>query len=141
VTDLDIYNIVREQIEHEDNLITQRLSWLVASQSFLFTAYAILVNASQTSKLPILELKQVQVFHLIPMVGFVSGVLIYVSILAGILAMARLRTHWARNACTVDCNGLPPIQSPLVSRFLGLITPALLPPGFTLIWLYLLLTV
>ena len=35
---------VRRQIEHEDVLIVNRLSWLIASQSFLFTAYAIMLN-------------------------------------------------------------------------------------------------
>ncbi len=35
LTPLDYYNVVRSRIEHEDNLVVQRLSWLVASQSFL----------------------------------------------------------------------------------------------------------
>ena len=140
MTDLDIYHAVREQIEHEDNLITQRLTWLVASQSFLFTAFAILVNAPVASKLPILALKQDQVFQLIPVVGFGSSLLIYLSIIAGILAMSRLRTHWAHNACSASCAALPPVQSASVSRILGTLTPAALPPGFMLIWLYLLVS-
>jgi hypothetical protein len=141
MTNLDVYNAVREQIEHEDNLTTQRLTWLVASQSFLFTAFAILVNAPMTSKWPILTLKQEQVFQLIPIVGFASSLLIYLSIIAGLLAMSRLRAHWARNTCAGECAALPPVQSSLLSRTLGTLTPAALPPGFMLIWLYLLVTV
>ena len=44
LTALEYYNLIRERIEHEDNLIVQRLTWLVGSQSFLFTAYAIASN-------------------------------------------------------------------------------------------------
>ena len=45
---LDSYQLFRSRIEHEDNLIIQRLSWLLASQAFLFTAYAITTNALST---------------------------------------------------------------------------------------------
>lgn len=42
----DYYGAVRGQIEHEDTLISQRLNWFLMSQSFLFTAYAIVVSNS-----------------------------------------------------------------------------------------------
>ena len=32
----DWYRTIRDQIQHEDNLIVQRLSWLMAAQSFFF---------------------------------------------------------------------------------------------------------
>jgi hypothetical protein len=41
---VDLYHLVRSQIEHEDNLVSARLSWLLASQSCVFTAYAITLN-------------------------------------------------------------------------------------------------
>jgi hypothetical protein len=45
----DWYRTIRDQIQHEDNLIVQRLSWLMAAQSFFFTGYAIIANASPQS--------------------------------------------------------------------------------------------
>jgi hypothetical protein len=33
----DWYRTIRDQIQHEDNLIVQRLAWLMAAQSFFFT--------------------------------------------------------------------------------------------------------
>jgi hypothetical protein len=45
ISGIQYYRIIRSQIEHEDNLINQRLSWFVAAQAFLFSAYAILLNA------------------------------------------------------------------------------------------------
>ena len=43
---------LRRRIEHEDNLINQRLSWLVASQAFLLTALAISLNATPNQSRP-----------------------------------------------------------------------------------------
>ena len=43
---------VRSQIEYEDNLVANRLSWLIASQSFLFTGYAIVLNRSRVKIVP-----------------------------------------------------------------------------------------
>ena len=36
---------IRKRIEHEDDLLNQRVSWIVSSQAFLLTGYAILLNA------------------------------------------------------------------------------------------------
>ena len=38
ISRIEYYQIIRSQIEHEDNLINQRLSWFVAAQAFLFSA-------------------------------------------------------------------------------------------------------
>ena len=51
MTPLERYQVFRNRIEHEDNLIMQRLSWLMASQSFLFTAYAIVTNGLSSGPL------------------------------------------------------------------------------------------
>ena len=48
---IQYYQIIRSQIEHEDNLINQRLSWFVAAHAFLFSAYAILLNAPSQVRL------------------------------------------------------------------------------------------
>jgi hypothetical protein len=51
ISGIQYYEIIRSQIEHEDNLINQRLSWFVAAQAFLFSAYAILLNAPSQLRL------------------------------------------------------------------------------------------
>jgi hypothetical protein len=135
----EMYNLVREQIEHEDNLITQRLSWLVASQSFLFTAFAILLNAPPQGKLPAFDAKQAQIFQLIPLVGLLSDLLIYVSIVAGVIATSKLRAHWlAVRRGDADDRQLPAIQGPRLSQLMGLVAPLLLPLVFLVIWAYVL---
>ncbi len=79
------YHTVRDQIQHEDSLIMQRLAWLTAAQSFLFTAYAITANASPQPGNPGIVKKQDLLFTIIPGVACLSDVLIYCSVIAGIL--------------------------------------------------------
>ena len=45
----DWYRTIRDQIQHEDNLIVQRLAWLMAAQSFFFTGYAIVAATLPTA--------------------------------------------------------------------------------------------
>ena len=57
------------QVVHEDSLMVNRLSWLVASQSFLFTAYAIVLNASSPAQGVAFAARQAQVMRIVPALG------------------------------------------------------------------------
>jgi hypothetical protein len=137
---LEYYNLVRERLELEDNLIVQRLTWLVGSQSFLFTAYAIVSNglmsqppqpASQHFE------EQLQLlFQLIPIVAMLTCVLIYISILAAVMTMRKLRSGY-RSRFGPEEDALPPIMTAAPVRLFGLVAPLLLPLVFTTIWLIL----
>jgi hypothetical protein len=135
---LEYYSLIRERIEHEDNLIVQRLSWLVASQSFLFTAYAIVTNGLTT--LPpqpayIHFSDQLQLlFQLIPIVGTLTCVLIYVSVLAAVVTMRRLRLSYHSRFGTEE-RDLPPVQTQAPARLFGYSAPVLLPLVFIIVWL------
>jgi len=43
-TKKEIFEIIREQIRHEDGLINQRLNWLLLSQAFLFAAFTTIIT-------------------------------------------------------------------------------------------------
>jgi len=139
LTPLDYYNVIRARIEHEDNLVVQRLSWLVASQSFLFTAYAIVTNglASQPPPSCIRFIAQLQLlYQLIPVVGTLTCVLIYVSILAAVASMRRLRKSY-RPRFAEDESGIPPIMTRPPIRTFGHSAAVLVPLVFITIWLVL----
>src|ERR1700722_6393437 len=92
----DWYRTIRDQIQHEDNLIVQRLSWLMAAQSFFFTGYAIIANASPQARSPLLAKQQDLLSNIIPAVACISDILIFCSVIAGVLALGRLhRAHAA----------------------------------------------
>lgn len=136
---LESYQLFRSRIEHEDNLIVQRLAWLVASQSFLFTAYAITTNglSSLEPKTAGRFLEQAALlFRLIPTVAICIALLIYISILAALRATRQIRKLYQAKPVSPE---LPPLQTSATTRLLGLSAPLLLPLLFVSVWLVLLL--
>ena len=139
LTTLDHYRLIRERIEHEDNLIVQRLSWLVASQSFLFTAYAIVLNglsAPPPTAMPSFVRQMMAVHRLIPIVAILTSSLIYAGVLAAVRAMAQLRRLYSARV-GAEAEVLPPIQVATVTRRFGFAAPVLLPLVFIVVWLLL----
>jgi hypothetical protein len=138
LTPLDYYNVIRSRIEHEDNLVVQRLSWLVASQSFLFTAYAIVTNGLASQPPPpacVRFSSQLQLlYQLIPVVGTLTCTLIYISILAAVASMRRLRNSY-HSRFGDDEKGVPPIMTHPPIRLFGHSAAVLLPLVFITIWL------
>jgi hypothetical protein len=129
---VDWYRTIRDQIQHEDNLIVQRLSWLMAAQSFLFTGYAIIANASPQARNPLLAKQQDLLFNIIPGVACISDILIYCSVIAGVLALYRLRRAYATHVSSVG--GFPEIQGSQLTRWLGIVSPIFLPLVFLIAW-------
>ncbi len=95
-TDLDgdshIYrDTILRRLEHEDGLMVNRLSWLVASQSFLFTAYAIVLNGTLTTRTSVMAGRQARLMHIVPELGLATCGLIYLGLVAGIYVTVALR--------------------------------------------------
>jgi hypothetical protein len=44
-----LYDRIRAKIEHEDNLVNQRIMWMITLQGLLFTAYGFSLSAEATS--------------------------------------------------------------------------------------------
>jgi len=140
LTAMDRYHILRDQIQHEDNLTTQRLSWLMASQAFLFSAYAIVMNGPETVMSAFVRAQRQWLITAIPALAFATAALIYVSILAGVAALANLH-RLAEGLCVRRGTetDFPPIQGNGRTRFFGLTSPMLVPPLFVGVWLWLML--
>ena len=131
------YDQVRNQIEHEDDLLTQRVSWLMASQSFLFSAYAIVLNGLQFGEKTRAEAVKLDFYHFLPVAGILSTSLIYASIWGGVLAIHRLRKLWDSHQVQALSLDRPPIHSSPVSFLLGQCAPRLLPLVLIGMWIYL----
>jgi hypothetical protein len=137
----DRYHILRDQIQHEDNLTTQRLSWLLASQAFLFTGYAIVLNGPENLQNAFTIAQRDRLLTAIPGLGLFSALLIYVSIIAGIRALHHIHVQAQKiwQTCEPGEQGFPPIQGTEFTRMTGLASPVLVPPMFTLVWVWLIL--
>src|SRR3954454_10643859 len=138
ISPVEQYHAVRSQIEHEDNLVSQRLSWLLASQSFLFTAYAITLNGPSQSHFKSFEVSSSLLMSLLVLVGIVSALLIWASVLAGISAMNTLKCHFEASVGKKYPAGLPPIQTTGMALRGGQLGPVLIPLLFIGVWLVLL---
>jgi hypothetical protein len=131
--EIDLYRIVREQIEHEDSLISERLSWFMTSQSFLFTGYAISLTARIEVRTPWHAAQQALVF-VIPVIAICTAFLFWLAILVGIGVMRRLRKFLNSRMSEVVANTLPPIQTIGGRLALALAGPVILPPLFIATW-------
>ena len=137
---LDYYRILRGQIEHEDNLVGSRISWFVTSQSFLFSAYAIIATGFfNTTDNSVLGAKHV-LLVVIPSIAISTSILILLAIFSGIQAMSAIRSRYTKlTGKSNDSSLLPPIQGDPFNRKLGMAAPVLLPPLFMAVWIFLLM--
>jgi hypothetical protein len=71
---------------------------------------------------------------LIPTVGTLTCVLIYVSVLAAVVTMRRLRLSYHSRFGTEE-RDLPPVQTHAPVRLFGYSAPVLLPLVFIIVWL------
>jgi hypothetical protein len=138
----ELYHVYRGQVEHEDNLLGNRTNVFVTSQSFLFSAYAIIAKDAPSG-----------VFHdpvdprhllliLIPTMAIATSALFIPAIISGVLCLQKLRRQYREHTAhpaDACCHGLPPIQSTRTTRIGGTLASALLPPLFLAVWAYLLL--
>jgi len=139
VSELDRYRLVRQQIEHEDNLVSQRLSWLLGSQSFLFTAYAISLNGPAQIRTKPYESTVSLLILLLPLVSILSALLIWLAVLAGNWTMFKLRRRFNPIIHASFGDELPSVQSSGGALLLGHFAPVFLPALFIVIWLLLMI--
>jgi uncharacterized membrane protein YidH (DUF202 family) len=129
------YIFLREEIRHEDNLINQRLSWLVSSQAFLLTGFAITLNGPVHFRSDTYERLSHTLVQWLPIAGVLICLINYLTIWAAILHMNKVR-QLARDA---HPKHFPQVQGSSLTRKLGLSGPKLIPLVFLLVWFVLLL--
>ena len=130
IDDLAYYHHLRSRLEHEDRLIVERMAWLMASESFLFTGYAIVLNGSGTPA-------QRRLTDLMPLVGIGTSALILFGIVAAIRAMGWIHGQLRARIPDEARLGLPPIQAPGLLKS-ELAAPLLLPVMFVVVRIYVL---
>lgn len=111
----------RNRIVHEHSLINNRINWMLTSQTIFFGIYAMLITDTGIS-----NDKYGYFVDLIPWLSLVTGVLIYVSILAAILAIRKF---------TKD-SGDETMIGFIETYRAGLVTPIFLPWFFIMAWVY-----
>ena len=91
---LSQWKLVRSAIEHENTLINYRISWLLATQLFLFAVFSsIFVEAIKNDKL-FNSTKVYIAFTIISSIGFYVCILAWASLCAAQKMINRLRDWW-----------------------------------------------
>ena len=126
------YKAIRDEIAREDNLISSRLSWFTASQSFLLTALAI----AQSGKQEYPTASNNYLFPLVPIAALLSSLLILAGVVAGCLALIRWRGML--EALPQVTPAYPRIHRDAWIVGLGWSAPLGLPFIFVAAWIYLL---
>ncbi len=124
----DETRLIRARIDHEDGLLAQRTTWVMTSQAFLFTAYALCATRPLGGATPSLEVERLRV--LLPWAAIASLALLYVTIAGGLREMARLHRALAGAAATFG-----ELQARRSSRAAGLAAPVGIPGVFLAEWL------
>jgi hypothetical protein len=103
------FSLLQARLSHEDDLINQRVSWLVNSQSFLLTAYAITLNGLAADASKPLAIVQRKLLNLLPLVGVACVLLVCVALIGGLCALGCgvLRGLSSRK---IDCFSFPSRQ-------------------------------
>ena len=144
LTSAELYDRVKSQIEHEDELINIRVVWQLLAQSFFFSTYATLLNAKGEAKNHLFAQQQEFLLWAVPIAAFLAGILASISIVASLYNIEYLRQlyeHYPRHRDEDDHSArvFPAIQGPDVSRKWGRVPPIGLPVLFILTWLIILI--
>ena len=132
--DIDtLFQVIRSEIKHEDDLIGQRVSWFTASQAFLLTALAIAHQGKTSLPAP----GNNALFPLIPIVALSSSILIFCGVLAGIGALLQWRARLIALARRYP--DVPRLANDGWIMALGWSVPVALPLVFIIAWVYLLI--
>ena len=87
----ELYGLIRSQIEHENDLVSQRVIWQILTQVFFFGAYASLLNAPLEAKNSLFETEQILLLWRMPTAALLAGLLTYVGILSSLKTIVHLR--------------------------------------------------
>jgi hypothetical protein len=131
-TAMEYYKIVRTEIEHEDDLISQRLTWLVNIQAILFGALFLLLTGGAPP-----ALRDRLSLTILAVVG-VSDVILIFGIVLAFAAVRRLRSRFYEQLALQKENP-EEYPDPVVSNWgniFGLVVALALPVLFFVAWVY-----
>ena len=83
----DLYDRIRDQIQHEDLLVNQRLTWFLVAQAFLFAGYHAVLNSNR-------ETLRARTLIAICLLGFVLAIAAYLGIFAAFRSLKTLYQTW-----------------------------------------------
>ena len=123
------HEMLAAEIKHEDNLIGQRMTWLVISQSFLFGTFVTLLGQANLRS-------ERLALTLVGLVGLGMPTLVLISVGTAISVIWRWRLQQER---LYELPGAKELDWPRLKNWkrtmmLGHLVPILVPLGFLIVW-------
>jgi hypothetical protein len=121
----DYYDYTARQVKRGEDLISNRLSWMLTFEGFLFAALALTANVSTDAAL------RSNLYYTIPAIGFFVGLLTAVGICGAYVSIKQNKLFWAN----LKGSGLFPL--PYGNRrasYLGHITTYGIPAAMMATW-------
>jgi len=130
----EVYKVIRQQVEHVDNNLGQRVVWLVIAQSFFFSGYASLINGKPAK--PELDLIHGALIKILPIAGMLTVLFTFVDVIASILYMRSLRKKYeaSLNEDIEMDSSYPNITGSKLQRIFLHTSPILIPSLFIVLW-------
>lgn len=138
----EFYTLMRGQVEFVNNIINQRIIWLVISQSFFFGGYAGVANAPEKARSPLFAQQGDLLLWVLPTAALLACVVSYSTIIAAVMDMPRLRKTFEKCCEKLDDQqeGLPDLEPPAGIRRVEKLATLIVPVIFMLTWLVILVT-
>lgn len=134
----EYYKVNRSQIEHVDNTISQRIVWLVISQSFFFSGYSVLITGSPAD-LSLIG-KQHMLLILFPLSALIMNLVSLFDVVCGMVYLRKLTIDFnkKKEASNADFT-FPPINGFKMLNQLKNLSSIILPAVFIIIWIIILI--
>lgn len=133
---VDLYKVTRAQIEHLDNILSQRIVWLVISQSFFVSGYSVLVTGNPNN--PVYMHAQSVLLVLFPIVSIALIVLSLFDIICGLLYIKKLERFFDIDKDGSETPNYPPINGFKMLNGLKNASTLIVPFILIVFWLYIL---
>src|SRR5438128_60492 len=133
----DQYKVVRAQIEHVDNILSQRIVWLVLSQSFFVSGYSVLVTGNPNN--PVYMNAQSVLLVLFPIVSIMLIFLSVFDIVCSLIYIKKLEGYFEEQHAGKAKPDYPPVNGFKMLNGLKNLSTIIVPFIFIAFWLYILL--
>ena len=89
----ELWNMIRSKVQHEASWIQHQVSWHLATNAFLFSAYAVLI-VSASSRVDEPSLAALVLLLLIPLVGTLFSTFVYIGVIAATREIGNALREW-----------------------------------------------
>lgn len=130
-SDKETYDMYKEQVSREDNLINNRLSWMLTIQGLLFAALSVLATENEGVQALLETLKTV-----IPIVGGISALAVFGTVIIAHVSLYNLHKEWLLHHSAIKPSPFG-LQKEGGHHFWNMFSPSLLLPlALVVIWAY-----